>query len=78
MEVLYGLIPGMILAGLAVFGILIWAARSGQYDDLEGPANRILMDDDDPLLPQNQHRSGDKEDEEADCIPCPRRCPPGG
>lgn len=51
MEVIYGLIPGMILAGLAIFGILVWAARSGQYDDLEGPANRILMDDDDPLLP---------------------------
>ena len=52
MEVIYGLIPGMILAGLAIFGILVWAARSGQYDDLEGPANRILMDDDDPLLPE--------------------------
>ncbi|KAA3627081.1 MAG: cbb3-type cytochrome oxidase assembly protein CcoS [Proteobacteria bacterium] len=52
MEVIYGLIPGMLLAGLAIFGILVWAARSGQYDDLEGPANRILMDDDDPLLPE--------------------------
>lgn len=56
MEVIYGLIPGMILAGLAIFGILIWATRSGQYDDLEGPANRILMDDDDPLLPDNPTR----------------------
>jgi len=51
MEVIYGLIPGMILLGLVMVGVLIWAARSGQYDDLEGPANRILMDDDDPLLP---------------------------
>ncbi len=64
MEVIYGLIPGMILVGLGIFGILIWAARSGQYDDLEGPANRILMDDDDPLLPENQ-RSSDLGSEES-------------
>jgi cbb3-type cytochrome oxidase maturation protein len=50
-EVIYGLIPGMILLGLVMVGVLFWATRSGQYDDLEGPANRILMDDDDPLLP---------------------------
>jgi cbb3-type cytochrome oxidase maturation protein len=53
MEVIYGLIPGMILLGFIMLGVLFWAARSGQYDDLEGPANRILMDDDDPLLPGN-------------------------
>ncbi len=51
MEVIYGLIPGMILLGLALFAILVWAARSGQYDDLEGDGQRILMDvDDDDLL----------------------------
>lgn len=68
MEVIYGLIPGMILAGLAIFGILIWAARSGQYDDLEGPANRILMDDDDPLLPERTHspRQTDRDNPERD------------
>ena len=32
-------------------GVLVWAVKSGQYDDLEGDAHRILMDDDDPLLP---------------------------
>ena len=66
MEVIYGLIPGMILVGLAVFGVLIWAARSGQYDDLEGPANRILMDDDDPLLPENQREVAQTGDEKPD------------
>ncbi len=33
-------------------GVLVWAVKSGQYDDLEGDAQRILMDDDDPLLPK--------------------------
>ena len=54
MEVIYFLIPLMILLGLVMVGILFWAARSGQYDDLEGSANRILMDDDDPLLPDRE------------------------
>ncbi|MEW8506243.1 MAG: cbb3-type cytochrome oxidase assembly protein CcoS [Candidatus Thiodiazotropha sp.] len=52
MEVIYGLIPGMILLGLAAVGVLFWAARSGQFDDLEGEAHRILMDDD--LKPENK------------------------
>lgn len=46
MNVIYGLIPGMILLGLAAVAVLFWAARSGQFDDLEGEAHRILMDED--------------------------------
>jgi cbb3-type cytochrome oxidase maturation protein len=46
MEVIYGLIPGMILLGLAAVAVLFWAARSGQFDDLDGDGRRILMDED--------------------------------
>jgi len=56
MDVIYGLIPLMIGLGLIGVVIFIWSVRSGQYDDLEGDANRILMDDDDPLLPENQKK----------------------
>lgn len=48
MEVLYLLIP---LSVVLVFAIAIgfwWSVRSGQFDDLEGPGFRILMDDDKP------------------------------
>ena len=46
MEIIYLLIPiSLILLGLIVW-ILLWAVRDGQYDDLEGPAHRILMDED--------------------------------
>ncbi len=56
MDVLYFLIPMMIILGLIGVGVFIWSVRSGQYEDLEGDANRILMDDDDPMLPENQKK----------------------
>ncbi len=52
MEIVYLLLP---LAGVLVVAIgaaLLWAVRSGQFDDLEGPAYRILMDDD-PVAPDD-------------------------
>jgi len=51
MSILFLLIPlGMIFLGVAIWAFL-WAVRSGQFDDMEGPAHRILMDDDDPRIP---------------------------
>ena len=43
----------MIFIAFIVIGVL-WAIKTGQFEDLEGPAQRILMDDDDPMLPSNQ------------------------
>ncbi|WP_019627785.1 cbb3-type cytochrome oxidase assembly protein CcoS [Thioalkalivibrio sp. AKL10] len=51
MSILYLLIPLAMLFALVVCVVLFWAIRSGQYDDLQGPAHRILMDDDDPRIP---------------------------
>ncbi len=51
MEILYILIPVsviLIAIAIAVFG---WAVKSGQYDDLEGPAHSILYDDDEDMIP---------------------------
>lgn len=48
MSVLLFLIPlalGMGALGLAAF---LWALRSGQFEDLDGAAERILLDDDAP------------------------------
>lgn len=45
MEVIYGLLPGMLLLGLVGVAVFFWAVRSGQYDDMDGAANRVLMDD---------------------------------
>ncbi len=46
MDVIYGLIPGMLLLGLVAVAVLFWAARSGQFEDLEGDGRRILLDED--------------------------------
>ena len=55
MTVLYLLIPlGLILLAIAVWAFM-WAVRSGQFEDMEGPAHRVLMDDDDPRVPRTQH-----------------------
>ena len=53
MSVLYLLIP--LAVGLMAVAVVffLWSVRTGQYDDLEGPAHRILMDDDDPMIPHN-------------------------
>ncbi len=51
MESVYLLIPVSVLL---VFGIAIafwWSVRSGQFDDLEGPGFRVLMDDNPPKPP---------------------------
>jgi len=48
MESLYLLIPlSLALIGLLVW-ILNWSIKSGQFDDLDGPGQAILMDDDVP------------------------------
>lgn len=40
-------------------GVLFWwTVKSGQYDDLDSPAQRILFDDDDHLIPRDKEKSG--------------------
>ncbi|MDR0246798.1 MAG: cbb3-type cytochrome oxidase assembly protein CcoS [Burkholderiales bacterium] len=48
MEILWLLIPMSVLLVLIMGSIFWWSVRSGQFDDLDGPAYRILADDDTP------------------------------
>ena len=45
MTALLYLIPAALFLGLLGLAAFLWAQRSGQFDDLEGSANRILFDD---------------------------------
>jgi cbb3-type cytochrome oxidase maturation protein len=47
-EVLYLLVPLSVAAVLAVAAVFWWALQGGQFDDLDSPAHRILVDDDTP------------------------------
>lgn len=50
MDVIFSLIPSMMFLGLLFFAVLIWAVKKGQYEDMEGNASRILLDDDDDMM----------------------------
>jgi len=63
-DILYFLIPlSIVVMGIMIWA-LVWTVRSGQYDDLEGPAHRILMDDDDPRIPRPQGPSAEPKPQE--------------
>ena len=48
MDILILLIPLSLLLVGVIAWVMLWAAKSGQFDDLEGPAHSIIMDDDSP------------------------------
>mgnify|MGYP006276829365 CR=1 FL=1 len=60
MKIVFVLVPLMLI--LVAFGLVLfsWAVRNGQYDDLDGPAHRILYDDDKDMIP-DEARTDKKE-----------------
>jgi cbb3-type cytochrome oxidase maturation protein len=48
MTVLVWLIPAALFLGSIGLAAFLWALRSGQFEDLDGAAERILYDDDPP------------------------------
>ena len=46
MTILLLLVPLALLLGAAALAAFLWALRSGQYEDLDGAAVRVLSDDD--------------------------------
>ena len=48
MTVLIYLIPAALFLGLLGLGAFLWAMKSGQFEDLDGAAGRILYDDEPP------------------------------
>ena len=71
MSTLYLLIPlAAILVVIAVV-LFLWSIKSGQFEDMEGPGFRILMDDDEDLIPDDAKvkktdSHNKKSDEESD------------
>ena len=62
MKILFLLIPlSLVLLGIAVWAFF-WAVGNGQFDDLDSPAYRILMDDDEGVPESDQRPSADNDD----------------
>ena len=62
MDVLYLLIPLSLVLVFLIGGIFWWSVKSGQFDDLEGPGFKLLMDDDGPNIPNaGGEKKGDAE-----------------
>ncbi len=62
MDILILLIPLSVVLALLIGGGFWWAVKSGQFDDLEGPAHRILADDDTGDAHANDASSRRRED----------------
>jgi len=66
-DVIYGLIPMMLIFGFLVVVVFIWMAKSGHFDDMDGQANRIFMDDEYPeeVAGNNQEKKTDGDSQES-------------
>lgn len=59
MESLYLLIPLSVVLVFIIGALFWWSLRNGQYDDLEGPAYRMLLDDKDDFPVDRQGAPAD-------------------
>lgn len=66
MSVLIWLIPiALAMGGLGLLAFM-WSLKSGQFEDLDGAAHRILMDDDKPIVPKDYSDAVEAADAEGD------------
>jgi cbb3-type cytochrome oxidase maturation protein len=65
MDLIYIILPLALVIATFALVAFIWAARSGQFDDLETPSRRVLLDDV-PMKPEPERESsGEDESSEA-------------
>lgn len=65
MSTLYLLIPIAVILVIVAVLLFIWSIKSGQFEDLEGPGFKILMDDDDDLVPDDAKVKKSKDSDSA-------------
>jgi cbb3-type cytochrome oxidase maturation protein len=66
MDVLVYLIPIALMLGLGGLAAFLWSMKSGQFDDLEGAAYRILFDDEDEEAPDRRRDEARPDDARPD------------
>ncbi len=58
MEIIYLLLPIALILVVIIIWLFMWAVKTDQFEDLEGPAHRIIMEDDDRV---NNNKDEKKE-----------------
>ena len=58
MDIIYLLLPIVLILVAIIVAVFFWAVKSDQFEDLEGPAYRILMNDDQPA---SAHKAEDPD-----------------
>lgn len=58
MEIIYLLLPIALILVAIIIWVFMWAVKTDQFEDLEGPAHRIIMEDDDRV---NNNKDEKKE-----------------
>ena len=71
MESVFLLIPLSIVLVFIIGGFFWWSSKNGQFDDLEGPAHRILLDDDSPQVADNPNLKADEPSNNDASTPIP-------
>ena len=61
MDIIYLLLPIALIIVIIIIAVFFWAVKSDQFDDLEGPAHRILMDDDDKIKTDGNTNNDNKK-----------------
>lgn len=63
MEIIFITIPLVLIVGGLVVAMFIWMAKKGQFDDLDGAAHRILLNDEDEQKTDLKPTKSDKHAE---------------
>lgn len=61
MESLYLLVPLALIIAAGIVWVFLWAVKSDQFEDLEGPAHRIIMDNDDKIKDKTDNEPSDNK-----------------
>jgi cbb3-type cytochrome oxidase maturation protein len=61
MTAILWLIPAALVLGALGLAAFFWTTRSGQYDDLQGAAERILIEDDGPIVDEEDDAQGRRD-----------------
>jgi len=70
-QIVMFLVPVMLLLVAVGVALFAWSVKNGQYDDLEGPAHRILYDDDKDMIPDDARTDKAAEKESASAQEAP-------